>query len=102
MDEVVWVDDLGEFLDSLRVEGKVVVDFTAPAWCRPCQQFAPHFEKAAEKSDATFIAVDVDKAEWVVQEFGVRSVPTVMLFEDGEYIKNLQERTVPKLLAEIA
>ena len=85
-------------LDSAH---EVVVDFTAPSWCRPCQQFAPHFDSAADKSDATFVAVDVDKAEWAMVEYGVKGVPTVMHYRNGEYTQNLQERTVVKLLSEI-
>jgi thioredoxin-like negative regulator of GroEL len=78
-----------------------VVDFTAPSWCRPCQQFAPHFDKAAETSDATFIAVDVDKAPWAMQDFGVRGVPTVARFQNGERVDDLKARTVVALLNEI-
>jgi len=79
----------------------VVVDFSAPAWCVPCMRFAPHFEKAAEKSDAKFVAVDVDKAEFAMVEYGVQGVPTVMLFKNGQYVKHLKERNVVKLLNEM-
>jgi thioredoxin-like negative regulator of GroEL len=86
----------------LDMHPNVVVDFTAPAWCRPCQQFSPHFDAASEKSeDTAFVAVDVDKAPWAMVEYGVQGVPTVMLYRDGHYVKNLQERTAVKLLSEI-
>jgi thioredoxin-like negative regulator of GroEL len=101
LSDVLWVDDVTELQDLIDSAHEVVVDFTAPSWCRPCQQFAPHFDKAAEKSDATFVAVDVDKAPWAMADYGVRGVPTVMLYQNGEYVKNLQERSVIKLLAEI-
>ena len=101
MSEVIWIEDEGELKDLLSTEHEVVIDFTAPDWCRPCQQFAPHFDTAAEKSEATFVAVDVDKADWAMVEYGVRGVPTVMLYRDGDYVKNVQERTAIKLLAEI-
>lgn len=85
----------------LQENKTVVVDFAAPAWCIPCQRFAPHFEMASKKTDAAFAHVDVDKAEWAMVEYGVQSVPTVMLFKNGQYVKHLKERTAPKLLQEI-
>lgn len=106
MSDVLWVEDAGQLQDLIDTEKEVVVDFTAPSWCRPCQQFAPHFDAAAEKSDATFVAVDVDKADWAMVDYGVRGVPTVKLFRDGEFVADLAktpaDRTVIKLLNEIS
>ena len=90
MSEVVWVENHDDFLEHIS-EGRVVVDFSAPAWCGPCIKFAPIYDRVAEETDdVKFLAVDIDKAPWVVEEYGVRSVPTVMLFEDGTYIRNLK------------
>lgn len=102
MSEVEWIEDKDRFLTVLDSHPVVVIDFTAPSWCHPCQQFAPHYEIAAGKSEAKFVAVDVDKAPWAMLDYGVQGVPTVMLYRDGKYEKNLQERTVVKLLAEIS
>lgn len=99
---VIWLEDQKEFEKVVADNHKVVVDFSAPAWCGPCIQFEPHFEKAAEKSDATFVAVDVDKAPWASEAYGVMSVPTVVLYEQGYEPVLLKERNVVKLLAEIA
>lgn len=81
----------------------VVVDFAAPAWCVPCQRLEPHFEAASERSDATFVTVDIDKAPWVMVEYGVQSVPTVMVFRDGKYEKHIaqkpEDRKTVKLLS---
>jgi thiol-disulfide isomerase/thioredoxin len=101
MSEVIWLESQEEFETLVANTPRVVIDFSAPAWCGPCIQFEPHFEKAAEKSDVTFVAVDVDKAPWAVNDYGVMSVPTVLLYENGEAVKNLKERNVVKLLAEI-
>ena len=101
MSDVLKIDDMQEFESIICQDGDVIVRFTAE-WCGPCKRFGPHFEKAAEISDAIFIDVDVDKAPWVQEELGVRSVPTVMLFSDGHYVRNLQERTAIKLIAEFA
>ena len=103
MSEVNWITDEDD-LDAIIADNPtVVIDFTAPSWCVPCQRFAPHFDKAAKAADGvTFVAVDVDKAPWAMVKFGVQGVPTVMLYKYGEYAKNLQERTVVKLLSEIS
>lgn len=109
MSNVEWVTSRSDFNDLLETEDAVVVDFTAPAWCRPCQQFAPHFDKAADnaffQSDmlgrTKFIAVDVDNAPWAMEDFGVRGVPTVKLFVGGQEVSDLKERTVVKFLSEI-
>ena len=101
MAEVLDITDKGELQDLIDTEPRVVVKFTAPAWCRPCQQFAPHFKSASEKSDATFVAVDVDNADWAMVDYGVRGVPTVVLFENGERVRDLKERTALKLLSEL-
>ena len=97
---MTWVTEHQELLDIVNNNGVVIVDFTAPSWCRPCQQFMPHFDKASEMSAAKFVAVDVDKAPWAMEEYGVQSVPTVVKIDD-EDVTVLKERTVVKLLAEI-
>ena len=99
---VVWIDSEEELDSYLDSEQKVVIDFSAPGWCRPCQQLQPHFDKAAAlEPDAKFLAVDVDKAPWAMQRFGVQSVPTVMLYEGGTYVKNIIGRTVVQILNEL-
>jgi thiol-disulfide isomerase/thioredoxin len=101
LSEVIWVEDHDNLLDLIDTNDSVVVDFTAPAWCGPCQKFAPHFDTAAEKSDAVFVAVDVDKAPWATSEYGVRGVPTVKHFKGGEFVADIKSRTAIPLLSEI-
>lgn len=109
---MTWVESKEHFNSLLSDSDYVVVDFTAPSWCRPCQQFAPHFEKAAQSASsqsnmlgrATFVAVDVDKAPWAMTDYGVRGVPTVKLISrlhtPLEPV-DLKSRTAPLLLKEI-
>lgn len=90
MSDVTWINSEIEFIAAVDGGGRVVAEFTAPAWCRPCQQFAPHYERAAEQlKSVKFLAVDVDNNDWAMLKYGVQGVPTVMLFENGEFITNI-------------
>lgn len=106
MTDVIWVEDEQQLDDIINAAENVVIDFTAPSWCQPCKKFAPHFDAAATKAaddglDTVFVAVDVDKAPWAMQGYGVRGVPTVKHYHDGDFVSDLKARTVVALLNEI-
>lgn len=74
-----------EDFNNLIANKKVVVDFFA-TWCGPCKMFGPIFEKTAEKSDITFIKVDTDKHPHIAKEYGIMSIPTILLLDNGKVI----------------
>lgn len=77
----------GKFDALVGQETPVLVDFYAD-WCGPCQMMAPVLKEIAQETDGRvkIIKVDVDKNQPIAQRFGVRSIPTLILFKSGKIV----------------
>ena len=77
-----------EFKEVIK-EGKVVVDFFA-TWCGPCKMLSPVMDNIAnDLQDIKFFKVDVDKNEDIAREYGIMSIPTIIIFNDGKVVNTL-------------
>lgn len=79
-----------EFDDFLAENEVSVIDFWAP-WCGPCDRIEPIIEDLAEElaGDAAFGKVNTDESPEAAQRFGVMSIPTIMVFKNGDAVDQL-------------
>ncbi|MFB6101233.1 MAG: thioredoxin [Haloplanus sp.] len=86
--EPIHVED-ADHLDELVAEhGIVLVDYYAD-WCGPCKMLEPTVEEIAEETDAAVLKVDIDELQALAQDRGIRSVPTLEFYANGEQVERL-------------
>lgn len=76
--------------DVVNSDGLVLVDFWA-AWCGPCKAIAPVLEELAEdyQGRVKIVKVDVDANPQSAARFGIRSIPTLFVFKNGEWVETV-------------
>ncbi|MFB0991933.1 MAG: thioredoxin TrxA [Rhodospirillales bacterium] len=81
----IKVTDASFDADVLNAEGPVLVDFWAE-WCGPCKQISPALEEMATEmgGKVTIAKVNIDDNPGVPSKYGVRGIPTLILFKNGE------------------
>jgi thioredoxin 1 len=72
-----------KFKDAIEKAGIVLIDWWAD-WCGPCRAFAPIYETVSDDNpDVTFAKIDTEQEQQLAAAFGIRSIPTLMIFRDG-------------------
>ena len=81
--EIIHLEEESKFAELINSK-KILVDFFA-TWCGPCKMLGPVLEKA--ESEVKVIKVDTDEFDDLAREYGVMSIPTLVLIEKGKEVK---------------
>ncbi len=85
IDNIEYADNMSKFNELIKGQQPVLVDFYAD-WCAPCRMMAPILEQVASNMgpEVKIVKVDVDKNQQAAINYGVQSIPTLMLFQNGK------------------
>jgi thioredoxin 1 len=85
-----YVELNGSNFDATIAEGVTMVDFWAP-WCGPCRMIAPFVEELAEdfEGKATIAKVNTDEEQDIAVKYGIRSIPSILFFKDGQVVDQM-------------
>lgn len=87
--EVIKIGSNEAFDELVKNNEIVLVDFYAE-WCGPCKMMGPVLDGFAKKTDATILKVDTDNLQELAMKYEIRSIPTLMLFKNGELFETKQ------------
>lgn len=90
-DRMIELTDANFESEVLQSATPVLVDFWA-VWCGPCKMIAPELEKIGEEKPADVLKIgklNVDESRDTAIKYGISSIPTLLLFKDGEVVKKL-------------
>ncbi len=87
-ENAIHIDDSSFEAEVLKAPGLVLVDFWAE-WCGPCRQIGPVLEELAGtmKGKVKIVKMNVDQSPNTPGQFGIRSIPTLILFKNGQQIE---------------
>lgn len=76
-----------EFNEIIKSEKPTLVDFYAD-WCGPCRMMTPIIEQTKKDlgSDATVLKINIDNNQEVARKYGIRSIPTLLIFKEGNVV----------------
>ena len=86
-DKIIHLTDDSFDSDVLKAEGPILVDFWAE-WCGPCKMIAPILDEIAEEYEGrlTITKLNIDDNQGTAPKYGIRGIPTLLLFRDGEVV----------------
>jgi thioredoxin 1 len=84
--EPIHVESKSHLQEIVADHGVVLLDFHAD-WCGPCKMLEPVVETIAAETEAAVGKIDVDAHQQLASEFGVRGVPTIVIYSDGEAVE---------------
>jgi len=85
-----YIELTNDNFESTIAKGVSMVDFWAP-WCGPCRMIAPVVDELAEEFEgkANICKVNTDEQQEIAAKYGIRSIPTILFFKDGEMVDQM-------------